>query len=152
MTHPSVKEMWNRFINLHPDYSKIEFTSWHFCNSQKCADELAVLVKAGIKTATCSLNYWYENGNEKHPEAGEFNVITNWDGTAQCITKTVKVTEMIFRDMTEELAAREGEGDRTLEHWRRVHIRYFTDELKKENIEFNEDMKILFEEFEKVFE
>lgn len=54
--------------------------------------------------------------------------------------------------MTEELASREGEGNRSLEYWRKVHITYFTDELKKESIEFDESMPVLFEEFVKVFE
>lgn len=152
MAKPSVNEMWYRFIIAHPEFKDSKYISWHFCNTKKCADELAVLVKAGIKTATCSLNFWYENGFEKRPEVGEYNIITDWEGEAQCITKTVSLTLMKFIDMTEDLASKEGEGDRSLEYWRKVHIRFFTDELIKEGLEFNENMSILFEEFIKVFD
>jgi len=152
MADKSVQEMWARFTSVHPEFSESKYVSWYFCNTQKCADELAELVKANIKTATCSLKYWYDTAGEKMPQAGEFNVVTNWDGVAQCITKTLKLTEIVFRNMTEELASREGEGDRSLEYWRRVHIKFFSDELKDKGIEFSEDMPVIFEEFEKVFE
>ncbi|HAY34250.1 MAG TPA: ASCH domain-containing protein [Ignavibacteria bacterium] len=152
MAHKSVQEMWDRFISEYPKFSDKKYVSWYFCNTKKCADELAELVKANIKTATCSLKYWYETAGEKMPRTGEFNVITNWDGVAQCITRTLKLTEIVFRDMTEDLASREGEGDKSLAYWRRVHIKFFSDELREKGIEFNEDMPVIFEEFEKVFE
>lgn len=45
----------------------------------------------------------------------------------------------------------EGEGDKSLEYWRNVYIKFFTEELKEVGKQFNEDMNIVYEEFEVVF-
>lgn len=53
---------------------------------------------------------------------------------------------MKFSEMTEELSKLEGEGDLTLDYWRKVHMEYFTSFDKT----FNEDSLIIFEIFELV--
>ena len=85
---------------------------------------------------------------KKLPEAGQFNVITDWSGKAQCITRTKKITILPFREVGEDLAFIEGEGDKSLDYWRKAHISFFTRELEKLNMEFSEDMLVVFEEFE----
>lgn len=143
--------MWDRFIKVNPEYKTAIYTSWYFCNTEKCSNELAELVVKGIKRGTASLHMWYESGKEKLPETGAFNVITNWDGIAQCITQTKKLTILPFKDVTPEMAETEGEGDKSLDYWRKAHIHFFNSELENENVEFNEDMNIVFEEFEMIF-
>lgn len=44
----------------------------------------------------------------------------------------------------------EGEGDRLLEYWRRVHEEFFTEELKIIHQEFDTKMELVCEEFEVV--
>jgi uncharacterized protein YhfF len=149
--HPSVNDLWQRFIEANPEYSNSEFTAWYFCDTEDCANKLAELVKQGIKRGTTSLNYWYETAGEKLPEAGRLNVITDWNGIAQCITKTIKVTILPFREVGEDLALIEGEGDKSLDYWRKAHISFFTRELEKLNMQFNEDLLVVFEEFEMIY-
>jgi uncharacterized protein YhfF len=149
--HPSVNDLWQRFIEANPEYSNSEFTAWYFCDTEDCANKLAELVKQGIKRGTTSLNYWYETAGEKLPEAGRLNVITDWNGRAQCITKTIKVTILPFREVGEDLALIEGEGDKSLDYWRKAHISFFTRELEKLNMQFNEDLLVVFEEFEMIY-
>ena len=57
----------------------------------------------------------------------------------------------IFELDGEELP-KEGEGDQTLEYWRRVHEKYFKEQCEEYGIEFSEDMEILTEEFELIFQ
>ena len=47
-----------------------------------------------------------------------------------------------FSKVDEKFAYTEGEGDKSLEYWRRVHIKAFNDELKELSIdmEFSEDL------------
>ncbi len=126
------------------------FTIWHFSDNRRDADELAHLVKSGIKTATSSLCEMYDIDEEDTlPRVGEYSVITNWDGKAQCIIETVEVTLLPFREVEEEFAYLEGEGDRTLEHWRRVHREFFQRELKNQT--FSEDMLVVCEKFKVVY-
>ena len=51
---------------------------------------------------------------------------------------------------TAEHAYKEGEGDRSLEYWRKVHEEFFTEELESIDQKFNEDIKLVCEEFELV--
>ena len=56
-----------------------------------------------------------------------------------------------FRAVTAEHAFREGEGDRSLAHWRRVHEAFFRKEMASVGMAFDEDMVVVCEEFERVF-
>jgi uncharacterized protein YhfF len=124
--------------------------AWHFCDDEKNANELAELTRKGIKRATASLKYWYEIENEKIPEVGDLNIITDWGGNPVCVIKNVKVSIIPFKDVDKDFAYREGEGDKSLKYWRDVHIEYFTKELKETEKEFNENMLVVCEEFDVV--
>ncbi len=150
----SVDYIWENYLKSlgeNRNNTAKQYSTWYFGSNKKEAAELAELVKKGTKRGTTSLYYWYEYEKEPLPLPGEYSVIVNWEGEAQCIIKTTKVTLLPFKDVTEELAKIEGEGDKSLEHWRDVHIRFFTEEMKDEVKQFTEDMIVVFEEFELVF-
>ena len=149
--HTSVPAIWQRFTESNPEYSGKKYTAWYFCDTEKCANELADLVCKGIKRATASLHYWYERGKERLPEIDDFSIVTNWDGIAQCIIKTKKVTILPFKNVSSDMAFTEGEGDKSLEYWRRAHKSFFGRESESEKIDFSEETLIVFEEFEMIF-
>jgi uncharacterized protein YhfF len=94
-----------------------EIEAWYFCDNEKDANELGDLVKAGIKTATCSLLWAYQAENEDLPEVGDLSVVTNWIGKPLCVIETVEVQIKAFNEVDEKFAYDEGEGDRTLAYW-----------------------------------
>lgn len=150
----SVEIMWEDYlksIDENLDNTDKKYTSWYFCYNKKSADELALLVKQGIKKATTSLYYWYKNKREEPPKAGDINIIENWDSEAQCIVQTKKISIVPFNEVSDGFAKLEGEGDKSLEYWRKVHIDLFTNELKSEGLEFTEDMQVVCEEFELIY-
>lgn len=150
----SVSNMWKSYLECIGDNIETTsktYTSWHFCNDEKSANNLANLVKKGIKKGTASLYDLYKISDEDIPKEDEYSVIINWDGIAKCIIKNKKVYILPFKDVDERLAFIEGEGDKSLNYWRRVHIDYFKNELLALNMEFNEDMLVVFEEFEVVY-
>lgn len=149
--HSSVTEMWERFIESSPEYSETKYRAWYFCDNERCANELAALVSIGIKRATTSLMLWYENGNEVMPEVNDINIVTDWNGIAQCIVKTKKVSVLPFKNVDSEMAFTEGEGDKSLDYWRKAHVSFFERELKNEKIKFSGDTEVVFEEFEMIF-
>ena len=114
------------------------------------ADKLAELVRAGEKTATCSALVFYELENEELPQVGEYNIILDSEGNAVCITKTTTVYVTTFDAISETHAFKEGEGDRSLEYWRKVHREFFSGELRTINQPFDEKMELVCEEFEVV--
>ena len=149
--HKTVKELWERYLSTIGENIKNTgktYESWYFCNNKKDADELAELVKKGIKKATTSLHCLYEIENEPIPQVGDYVIITNWKGIAQCLIQITNIDITPFKDITEEFAAKEGEGDKTLSFWRKVHRKFFTLELKEYNKNFTEDMLVVCEEFE----
>lgn len=152
--HKSAKEMWGKylaFIDSNITNTEEKYSSWHFCDNEKDANNLAELTKQRIKRATTGLYYWHEVEGEKLPEAGDISIITDWYGVAQCIIQVKKVSIVPFKEVTEEFAKIEGEGDKSLEYWRTVHIDFFSRELKDYGKEFSEDMLVVCEEFEVVY-
>ena len=153
--HKTVKEMWKKYLstigeNIN-DTGKT-YESWYFCNNEKDANELVGLVKKGIKKATASLHCLYEIENETIPKVGDYIIITNWNGIAQCVIHITNINIIPFKNVTQVFAAKEGEGDKTLSFWRKVHRKFFTLELKEYSKKFSEDMLVICEEFEVVYQ
>ena len=142
----TAKEMWEIFLKKN-DLENMEYEAWAFGDDP---DIIAELTVKGIKTATCSAYYLYEKEGEELPKAGEYSVILNSRDEAVCVIKTVKVYIERFGNISEEHAYKEGEGDRSLEYWRKVHEDFFTKELGEVGIKFSEDMELVCEEFEVV--
>ena len=125
-----------------------EYDAWSFGDD---ADTLSRLVRDGIKTATCSAYCFYEMEEETLPEAGAYSIILDSDDQAVCITRTTKVYVAPFSQVAADHAFKEGEGDRSLEYWRKVHKQFFTEDLKEAGFPFDEEMKLVCEEFEVVY-
>ena len=104
-------------------------------------DKLIELVLMGKKTATTS-NY---DENEL-PIIGEESIIHFDNEKEACVVKTIDYKIMKFKEMTEDLASLEGEGDLSLDYWRKVHFDFF----KSYNPDFNDDTLVVFEEFKVV--
>jgi uncharacterized protein YhfF len=124
------------------------YEAWSF---GEAPDKLAELVLQGIKTATCSVYDLYLIYNEKIPQEGDYSIILNSNKEAVCIIRTLKVYVTEFSRVSEEHAFKEGEGDRSLEYWRKVHSNFVTNELASVNILFDEHSKVVCEEFEVVY-
>jgi len=152
--HFSIHSLWKRYLHSlgeTPESTSKQYSAWHFCATQEAADELAQLVLSGTKRATTSSLWSIEAEGESIPMEGEISIITNWKGEAQCIIKTTAVEVMPYRDVPPEFAASEGEGDKSLQYWRRVHKEVFTQELKELGFVFSEDMPVVCETFEVVW-
>lgn len=115
----------------------IDLEKWKFGIKN---NELISLVLANKKTATTSL---YES-NMKLPVIGEKSVICYDNGTKACVVKTVDFVIMKFKEMNEQYAKLEGEGNLSLEYWKKTHYDFF----KSINHSFNDESKIVFEIFE----
>ena len=56
-----------------------------------------------------------------------------------------------LRDVTDEFAWDEGEGDRTREDWLRGHVSYFTRQAAREGWHFDDAILTVFERFRVVW-
>jgi len=124
------------------------YEAWPF---SEAPDKLADLVLQKIKTATCSAYDLYQINHEPLPKAGDYSIILNSKEEAVCIIQTTKVYVAEFKDVSDEQAYKEGEGDRTLAYWRKVHESFLINELASVNKTFSQNTKVLCEEFEVVY-
>ncbi|EHG6150310.1 ASCH domain-containing protein [Escherichia fergusonii] len=118
--------------------------AWQMGDSPELANELASLIKKGIKTASCGSYASYQK-EEFAPRIGGYNIILDGQDAPVCVTRLMSMRLMRFCDVTAEFARKEGEGDLSLEYWQREHQRFFTQEGH-----FSEDMELIMEEFEVV--
>lgn len=150
----TVKDLWNKYLeSIGEDFKSTEktFESWHFCNNEKDADELAVLTKNGIKQATAALLKSYQVENEPLPKVDELHIIEDWNGNGICVNKVKNVEILPFNEVTEAHAEIEGEGDGSLNYWREEHLKFFKQDAEGLGFAFTEDLDIVFMIFETVF-
>ncbi len=117
------------------DWSQLE--SFSFGDGPALADELAALVLAGTKTATC---WAASDGTLTH--VGKRMVVLDGSRRPLAIIETVELSQRRFNEVDSEFANDEGEGDRSLTYWREAHRRYF-----RRLGQFAEDMLLYCERF-----
>ena len=118
-----------------------DIEDWHFGSDMKTANELFDLVLREEKVAT---SYLFFNSTKLNKG---FSVLTNWDKTKKLIILTTDIYVTTFSEITAEHAKKEGEANKSLESWQKIHKDFFSKELKKHNLNFNENIKIVCEEF-----
>ena len=92
-----------------------------------------------------------EAGEEPMPRVGERSVILNGGGDPLCVVETMEVEVRRFDEVVEQFAREEDEGDRSLEHWRGAHRRFFSRTLANIGREFDEAMPLVYERFRVVY-
>ena len=124
---------------------------FHFELTEKWANELLRLVLIGQKRATASSLLKYEIGGERIPQVGDLSIVTDWEGVPRCVIETTAITINPFSDITYDICKREGEDD-TLESWVKGHVHFFKEDGKQLGYEFSDDMPVVFEDFEVVYQ
>ena len=153
MDNASARNMWGDYLDNHLEDAFAEAPKTvHFCDNEEDANECAQLVKKGIKRATSHSLLGLQYRKEPLPKIGDFTVVTDWGGKAQCIVRTTAVKFKPFFSIDEAYAELEGEGDKSLADWKKVHWDYYTRELEPFERVPRDSMIIVCEEFEKVFE
>ena len=141
------QEMWNAYKEINPSIGD-EIDAWAFGVD---ADFLADLVLRGEKTATASAYDLYAIDDESLPREGTFDIILDSQNQAVCIIEITKVSVQPFKQVSADHAFKEGEGDKSLAHWRQVHEDFFTDCLGEAGLTFTPNSKVVLEEFRKVY-
>jgi uncharacterized protein YhfF len=148
----SPSEFWQAYLNtLAPEHPHREsaYHAWGFGNSPQMAQELGQLVYDGLKTATASLHWGYETGQfeEPMPQVGDLSIILDGQEQPRMVIQTEWVAIMPFDQVDERQAWEEGEGDRSLAFWRRVHWEFFSAECADLGLTPNETMPVVCERF-----
>lgn len=150
LVNQSAETMWRAFRELHPEVPDV-YSAWSFGADEKMANELSQLVTQGEKRGTTSLVRCYELDDEEYPTLDDYSVILDGQDKAVCIIKNKQLTFCQFSEVTEQMAMIEGEGDKSLHYWQDAHRDFFSQALKEYHEEFNDEMQVLFEEFQVVY-
>lgn len=117
------EEMWSRFCSENGIDPATHYEAWQFGGAP---DNLAALVMLGIKYATASLYDLYEvEDEEPMPQEGDYSVILDSKDEAVCVIQTIQLDVIPFDEVGEDQARGEGEGDKSLSYWRKVHDWFF---------------------------
>jgi uncharacterized protein YhfF len=145
---PSIADFWQDFCaQVGADRSAQFFEAFHFDDNEPSANALAELVLAGVKRATAGLVWSHEIDGVSPPRAGALSVVTYWGGKPACVIETLGVEVVPFKHVGAEFAATEGEGDGSLEYWRRVHWASFGRECARIGREPSQIMPVVCERF-----
>ena len=94
------------------------------------------LVLSGAKRATAGLwAYDYEMEGEALDEVGERQVLLDDHDRPVALVEITRVVTCRFADVPWEFAQAEGEGFRSIEHWREGHRSYY----RQERVEVADD-------------
>ncbi|QFG69820.1 ASCH domain-containing protein [Ornithinimicrobium pratense] len=146
--------------------------AWSFGDDPHQADRLLDLVLTGKKTATASALRDYEDEARElareqdalHgpaegdllvdtdldlalPEPGLLSILLDGSGRPRALIRITDVQIVRFGDVSAEHARREGEGDGSLAHWRRVHQEFFH-RSSTTGEPVDEDTMVVLEQFE----
>ena len=101
-------------------------------------NKLIELILSGKKTATTSLL------SDNISKIGDESIIMYDDNTDACMIRTTDVIVTEFKNINKDLAYLEGEENRSLEYYKKVHNEFF----KQIDPNFNDNTKVIFEIFE----
>ena len=80
------------------------------------------------------------------------SIVTAWSKEPLCIIETTAVDVAPFEEVSEDFANTEGEGDGSLESWRRNHTAFFAGECARLGRTQSQRMLVVCERFKVVYQ
>ncbi len=154
MTIEIIETYWQKFLSALPSdspYRSKSYISEGWGDGPEMANELGALIAQGLKTGTCSALWEWEAEGKTPTQVGEITVALDGRGEPLCIVETVDVSIRKYNEVDADFARAEGEGDLSLEYWRKAHKNFFTRVLAKFDREFSEDMPLVCERFRVIY-
>ena len=116
------------------------FASYH--------DELLDLVGEGKKRATAHLGLDFEINGVQRREVGDYWVVVDTASNPRYLVRVTDIDVRPFNAVEASFAAREGEGDSSLDYWARVHSEYFEPQCAAWGVVWSESLLTVCEGFE----
>ena len=154
MNETAIQTYWQNFLDTLPidsPWHQATYVAEAWGDSPQLAQELANLIVAGIKTATCSALWEWQAENASLPEAGTITIVLDGQKQPVGIVKTVEVTIRPYNEVDTQFAYEEGEGDRSLNYWREAHWRFFSRTLPSIGKVPTQDMPLVCERFRLIY-
>lgn len=112
-------------------------------DSPELSESLLALIRSGQKRAGTGLLWGFEREGQALPVVGDIEIVVDHRHRPVFVTRLTRVQVVPFNEVTAEYAATEGEGDGSLDFWRRGHWAYFGRECARLGLEPSEDMPVV---------
>lgn len=147
---PSEQLYWDRYLaGLSADERpQAPFVEAAYAGGVKSTDFLIDLYLKGRKNAGSSLAQDFLSAGEPLPKPGNFWIVLDSKNEPRLLLRTVATETHRFKDVPESVAQAEGEGDRSLAHWRNVHRRVFREDTERLGISDVDEADVITEHFE----
>ncbi|GGE88975.1 RNA-binding protein [Mycetocola zhadangensis] len=145
--------MWEAYATAFPDSVRAcpDYTIEAFGDSAELADALLGQVLHGSKRATSELTEAFLADGDPLPRVGSHWVVCDGAGRPRIIVRSTELRIETFDTVDAAFAFDEGEGDRSLESWRREHRRFWERTCAARGAIFSERDEIVLERFRVVW-
>ncbi|MCP2329398.1 uncharacterized protein YhfF [Hamadaea flava] len=144
---------WQAYLEtLSPESRPADpFVEAAFAGPRESTDELLDLYLRGRKTAGSSIKEDFVTAGDPLPRVGNFWILLNSRDEPGCLLRTEKIAVHKFYDVPPEVAVAEGEGDLSLDYWRRVHQAIYEPHLAEWGLASIADATVVTEYYTLVF-
>ncbi|MGF1521154.1 MAG: ASCH domain-containing protein [Leptolyngbyaceae cyanobacterium] len=153
MNRMQILQYWQIYLRTLPEDRQTHqpFLVDQFGDTAELADELGQRILEGIKTATSSALWEWKVEKNPLPCIGLKTIVLNGANHPICVIETTEIKICPFNQVDAQFAYEEGEGDRSLEFWRREHWTHFSRVLPKIGKAPTSEMPLVCERFRVVY-
>ncbi len=146
------KKFWDAYLSVsklpaNGDYSVVA----EMAGNDEITDELIVLYRTGKKNAGSSVVEDFISAGDPLPKVGNYWILLNSKAEPEMILKTIRTETHKFSEVPESVAIAEGEGDLSLDYWKRVHSDLYLPYLKEWGVATMDEATVITEFFEIVY-
>ncbi|PQJ16075.1 ASCH domain-containing protein [Aureicoccus marinus] len=152
MKNQSAEALWKEFVAKYPAYRTARPKRiFHFYDTEEAANSAVDRLGQGTKRAYSQALLKLQLEKEEYPHIGSIAIATDWEGHAQYVLQTTSMKFLPLFSIHEEHARLEGEGDKSLKHWRKTQWQIWARQLAKHGRIPKVPMMVVFERFEKLY-
>lgn len=147
---PSEAKVWQTFCDSVGSANTLSdcFVEASYAGNRESTDALLGLYLAGKKFAGSSLTQDFITAGDPLPKVGNHWIILDSNDDPRCIVKTIDIETYKFKDVPARVALAEGEGDRSIDHWKHSHALFFASSLEKWGLTEINEAEVVTEYFE----
>ena len=117
-------------------------------DSPALSESLLQLIRSGQKRAGTGLLWAYQHDGEEIAKVGDVEIVVDHLNEPALVTRITSVDVVAYDQVTAAYAAIEGEGDGSLDYWRKAHWAFFSRECARIGREPDESMPVVCSIFE----
>ena len=151
---PDTERFWRQHLDAAPDASSARrwfYEAFRIGTTADDADDGALLITRGRKTATSSLLWEYEGQHKPLPQVGSLSILENGRDQPVCVVQTTELVTRPFREVDQLFAYDYGEWDRSLKTWRLECWRIFAQQCQELGREADHAMPLVCERFRVIY-